>query len=1142
MKKNRCCNDVKSLFYQILRKMKLTLLLLFVTVLTGIAADSYSQSTKLTLRLENVRIEDLLNKIENQSQFRFFYNEEINLDKKVSIDVSTETITNILEKIFADKKIHFEIVGRQIILSNSNDSNNISSQQQKNISGKVTDSSGGALPGVSVVLKGTTTGTITDANGKYSISNVPANAILQFSFVGMKTLEIQAGNKTSINAVLTEENIGIEEVVAIGYGSQKKRDVTGSVATVDVIKIKDIPVSNPAQALAGQMPGVVVQQVNGSPGSDPVIRIRGIGSLSAGNSPLIVVDGVPLSNGSNFNSINNADIETLDVLKDAASASIYGSRAANGVIIIKTKRGKSGAPRFEFNSYGGVESLGKKIDLLNAKDFAEFSADAFKNAGLAVPAIYTQPEKWADTDWQDVIYQKAGVQSYQLSASGGSEKINYSISGSYFNQEGLLKYTWYNRLNLRANIDAKVSKNVKMGTSFSTAYVTQKSTVASGQVSNQDGVFPVIANAIVMSPMLPVKLPNGDYAQYSNVPEYAAIPQLYKNFWNPVAVLENYDKRNYSPRILGSLYAEWEVIKGLKLKSFGGAEFNFNRTNIFVQGNFPSNISASANVNNPINAAIRSTQSNGTELNWTWENTADYTKTFGNDHRLNVVAGYGSYKNTYEGDNLNGNPGSFSSSFVPYIAGSTDIRATVYKGANTLTSVFGRAIYSYRDKYILVGSLRKDGSSRFGKDNQYATFPAISAAWRVSQEKFMENISWLSELKMRVSYGETGNNNIGDYTAVPGLGTDNYVYGTGTQTRLTGVSPFNIANAALTWEINRQTDIGLEFGLFKDRIYVIADAYNRNTEGLLYNVPIPAIVGIASSFTTNLGNINNKGLELGIKSTNLTGKFAWTTNVNFSLNRNKVISLQNGLPIYQQLIYGWPTGSRLQEGRPLGDFYGFKAIGVYMNQADLDASPKWSAGSGVGDVKYADLNKDGKIDSNDQTFLGNPQPKFTYGITNTFSYKGFDLSILLQGVQGALLANGLYRFPDRFAPTPEQFGVARNRWRSPENPGDGVTPRASAVANQGGISEFNSRYVFNASFLRVKNITLAYTIPANYINKTGLQSIRLYVGLQNFFTITKYPFYNPETNEGGEGVQVMGYDQGTYPLSKSVNIGLNVGF
>lgn len=1026
--------------------------------------------------------------------------------------------------------------------------------QNITVKGTVTDAKGGPLVGVAVKVKDSKTGAMTNTSGAYTIAVPNKQAVLVFSYISYVTAE-QVASSPILNVVLKDDITTLNDVVIVGYGEQQKKLISTAISSVSAKQIEDRLVATPAEALAGQVAGVNIAQVSGDPGSAPIIQVRGIGSISAGNSPLFVVDGYPLNNADNFNQINPADIQSIDVLKDAAAAAIYGSRGGNGIIIVTTKKGTPGITKFNFTASTGFQNVAKRTDVLSRDEYIDYLTDAFKNGGKAIPTTYNDPDNQntnANTDWQDQIFRTGMQGNYALSASGGTNKLKFNITGSYYTQEGIIKATNFNRYTLRANIEAELTKKLSLSFNVAPSYTINDQTATGGGLNNAtingiganpSGVGGTVLSALLQPPTLPVKFTNGDYSNIQAI-QSSATQVFNGNPFNPLAVLDLYKDRTSVGRILSSTALNYEIVKGLKFKTSLGFEALQTNRKWYVPATLMSDNAPLANLSNPLIGNIRSRLTTGTNYNWVSENTLSYNKIFNKDHNLALLAGYSWQKNTYNEGSQYGQNGTITNSIVEYPNASGVILGTVAYSANALVSGFGRANYSYQNKYLFSASIRSDGSSRFGSNNKYAVFPAFSAAWRVSEEKFLKDHAYISELKLRGSYGVTGNNNIGDYSWQSYAQQINYIFGANNGTQTFGFAPSGFENKDLTWETNKQVDFGLELGLFKDRIYFTADVYRRVTSDLLFAKDVPLTMGFATSILSNVGEVRNNGLELALKTANLTGKLKWSTDMNIAFTRNKVLSLSDdGAFLGYQAAFGYDNAIRLVPGESMSSFYGYQQIGVYKDAADVAASPKWvSGGSNPGDLKYEDVNGDGKIDANDITNIGSPLPKFTYGITNKFNYKSFEFSFLLQGAYGNKIFNASDRYVNTYNGSFNVRSNAVNRWRSADEPGDGMTPRASTTILSS-VQVASSRNIFDGSYLRVRNVMLAYSVPSAILKKVKLSNARIYLAGENLYTFTNYFGYNPEVNVWyGASQPRFGVDQGTYPVARTFSLGLNIGF
>ncbi|MBS1564124.1 MAG: SusC/RagA family TonB-linked outer membrane protein, partial [Bacteroidetes bacterium] len=905
------------------------------------------------------------------------------------------------------------------------------------------------------------------------------------------------------------------------------------------------------EAMVGLVPGADISVPTGEPGSAPVTRIRGIGSVGAGNSPLYVVDGYPLNSADNFNQVSPQDIQSIQVLKDAAACAIYGSRGGNGIILVTTKRGASGRTRFNFNAYTGFQQVSKKVKLLDGMQFVSFLKDAYAASGTVLPTSYADTViSYNNTDWQDQIFRSGLQSNYQLSASGGSDLAKYYIAGSYFKQEGIVKGSASDRFALRANYDAKLSNKVRLGLSLAPSFNRLDTKPISGTFNGSmitgggaSTVGAIVTDALLIVPTMPTRIANGDYAQYNNAGTLMSI-----NIYNPIATIDLYQDHTNSFRGLGLSYLEWEIIHGLTFKTSFGGEILSSRRNWYIPATLATASATTANLSNPLLSGLNSMQTNNTSYNWVWENTLNYVRTIARDHKINAIVGYASQRNSTEGSNVFGQAGTYTNTAIDYVTAAGQIFGSANYGANALVSVFGRLNYNYRDKYLLSAAVRTDGSSRFGSDNRYATFPSVSAAWRISEENFMRSMTAVSELKIRASYGVTGNNDIGDFSWQSYETAANYAFGANAGTRVYGFVPNSVAIKNLTWETNKQVDAGIELGLFRNRIYLTADAYQRNTTNLLLNRNVPAVTGFTTRVLNNVGEVQNRGLEFAVTSQNLTGKLKWATTANISFNSNKVVALaSDNDQILFDAVFGYTSSIRVLKGKPLGSFYGYRQTGVYMSAADVAASPKWSTGSVPGDIKYEDVSgaggkPDGKIDANDITYLGNALPKYIFGLTNSFSYQNFQLNFTLQGRVGGQVLNGAMRYVYNFYGKVNGPVSLADRWRSEAEPGDGWTPRAVNGA-PASLTAFSSHELFDASFLRIRTVSLRYNAGKNLVKKLKLQSAGIYVTAQNLYTFAKYFGYNPEANIYGNTTNpTYGVDQGAYPVARSLTAGVSIGF
>lgn len=1158
-------NNRWTLFlYQCLKRTGLPLLLLVTFAGISLARSGLAQEVlhqPVSLNVENQDLKAVLNELSRAARIKFTYVPQvIAVENKVTLKAQHERLDVVLDRLLTPLHISYQVSGQYIVLrkqtsqsSTSNPNQPFETPADRTITGTVTDEKGEAIPGVSVLLKGTQRGTVTDPQGSFRLAVPDESAVLLFSFVGYKSQEIPVGSQTQLSVQLLNDETSLSEVVVVGYGTVRRADVTAAIASVPMNELKDMPVSNAATALQGKIAGVIVQQNNGTPGSTPAIKVRGFGSISAGNTPLIVVDG-NIVDPNVFSLLNSNDIESIDVLKDASSAAIYGSKGSNGVILVTTKGGKIGKTRLNLDVFTGVQEVTKKLDVLTSQQFAEFGKEASNNAYLdnvpgasindpnpARPSSYLRYRyprgeifPWLNFDdpaavaalpdyrYQDLIFRKARISNYQLSVSGGTDKVRYLVSGGYLSQDGIIKKSSLDRYTIRANVDVSVTPKLKVGLTLNPSYKSQQEVQSNGHWADNG----IINSALSAMPFAPIYAADG--ITYSSQTALAA-PYNYPGITNPVANINEYNSRYTQTNLLGNSYLEYAFLKDLKYRASANLTYSGYRRNAYRTSRIPLNQLL------PPNLAV-GTIASDQSISWLFNQIVNYNKTFREVHSLDLLVGMESTRLNYE--NSDGSASAYANDLVETLnasAGGATSRVSSSARQNASISYFARVNYSYMGKYLANVSVRRDGSSIFGSQNRWGTFPAASLAWRINQENFLKNVSQLSEAKLRLSYGLSGNNAFNNfYPYVATLNSDNYSFN---NNLVNGLVPASLANTQLGWEKNQQLDAGLDLGIFSNRIYLVVDYYQRITRDLLLSVNVPSVSGFTTA-TKNIGKMENKGWEFGLNTRNLTGSLTWNTSANVSFNRNKVLALgPTGDPIKSSSGIGETNITQI--GSPIGSFYGYRQIGIFNNQADLDAYPH-DATSRPGDVKYEDVNKDGKITADDRTLIGNNQPDFIYSLTNTFSYKGFDLSIALQGTQGGQVLNLSRRFFENLEGNANQITTVLSRWRSPNDPGNGVTPRANARTT-GNNNAVSSRWVEDGSYLRIQNVSIGYQLPKPWLDRIGLEQARLYVSGQNLHTWTKYLNYNPEVSNY-EGPLTGGVDYGYYPLARTVTIGLNLGF
>ncbi|MHA4740228.1 SusC/RagA family TonB-linked outer membrane protein [Dyadobacter sp. MSC1_007] len=1027
----------------------------------------------------------------------------------------------------------------------------------RTIKGRITDDSGAGLPGVSIVLKSTTTGTVSDADGNYSLTVPNSGGTLIFSSVGYLTQEVPLGAATSVNIKLATDSKALAEIVVVGYGSQLKKEITGAVQTVKSEELKDIPVSQVTQKLQGRLAGVQINQTTGKPGQGMSVRIRGQVSVTAGSDPLYVIDGFPITG--TIGQMNPDEIEDITILKDAASTSLYGSRAANGVVLITTKRGKAGQTSVGFNAYYGFQKVPQKgrIEMLTAEEFAQFKKEMFEDENKVVPAEFQNPSQYAgkDNDWYDALLRTAPIQSYNLTISSNKENMRTSLVAGVFNQKGVVINNNYKRYSLRMNTEYDVSSKVKIGFNVAPQFVYDNTPRTDG-----DRGTGVLFNALHTWPVMPIRDANGQLTKFNTFPGSTGNIFNYPNWVRAAEELTNETKIN---KLLGNTYLQYTPIKGLTLKSTLNVEMESNKFFFFN----PSTATSAINV--PIPTTAVSIRQNFQNFSWLNENLATYNHSFNGNHNFELLGGFTQQKFRQEFDRVTAN--TYTDDRLPTIQGALNIdRAGAFNvngisGSNTfngvnawsLMSYISRLTYNYKGKYLFTAAVRADGSSRFGSENRWGTFPSLSAGWVVSDENFLQSVRQVSFAKLRASYGVIGNNNIGNYTQYALINnTTNAVFGSNVAT---GANVTSLSNANLGWETTKQFDMGLDLGLFNDRIQFIYDFYTKRTTNLLYAVQVPQEAGF-TNYNDNIGEIKFWGHEFSFTSRNLDGRLKWTTNANISFNRNKVMELAPGI----DRVYG--SFHITQVGQPFGQFYGLVKEGFYMSKEELATSPIIPGRSAVGTIKLKDVNGDGVItnggDKDDRTIIGSPFPKFTYGLTNTFSYKNWDMSITGSGSYGNqlwvrhlystanldgvfnMVAGAKDRFRVKNGPNPIT-GVQEAQ--TVITPGKGMYGATNNGGNYTGIERdwASSHFLADASYFTLKNITLGYNLGA--VNKF-FKSARLYASIQQVYVFTKYwggP--NPETSAQGDGQGdggnlSQGIDLSNYPVPRTWTLGVNLNF
>jgi len=1032
---------------------------------------------------------------------------------------------------------------------------------QQNVSGRVVDESNEPIVGVSILVEGTSNSTYTDNNGAFELTNVVDGSVLVFSHLSFYPLKHTVEQRLGILIQLQEDLNALDAVVIVGYGTQKRSDLTGAISSINEKTISESGVINIDQVLQGRVAGVQLQQNSGMPGASNSVRIRGISSLSASTEPIYVIDGVVIEGGStdgstNTNalaSINPADIVSVDVLKDASATAIYGSRASNGVIVITTRRGKAGSSTLSYHGYTGMQQIPKKMDVLNLRQYAEHR-NTLADANISTPNnSFIRPDLLGEgTDWQDELFNNAQMNNHNISIYGGTENNTYALGAGYLKQDGIAEGSGFKRLTLTGNFDSQVKSYLKAGINFAFNQLDQNLTV-----SDQS----LVSIALRTTPNVPVRNADGSFA--------ASDEQFMPT--NPMAMAMLIDNGMESYGIRGNTYLSADILTGLNFKTEVAFDYNTRNSNRFQPTYY---LSATQFQDN--NEGTYSKQFNKF---WTWRNILNYEKTFGL-HSINAMLGQEMQKSAWEF--LGGSRTGYTTN------GSTDLSlgdATTaanigYSGANSILSEFGRLFYSYNDRYLLTTTLRRDQSSKFAPQNRTGWFPSAAFAWKLSSEDFLTNNQTINNLKLRLGWGLVGNQNIPDNYAY--LAT----YGTATTNWGTGLIASNTPNENLKWESTNSVNLGIDLGLWQDRVNFTVDFYHKRTENLLLQASLPVYAGTSGTGSSsrpwvNLGSLQNKGFEMALTTTNFNKEqFQWRTNFVFSMNRNKVLSINTQTGTDSRTIesssYGVndsPIINQTVVGQPIGQFYGYQIIGrfeqatdfYYKNKAgDVLRMPVMfnlpideQTGVWIGDYIYKDVNEDGLIDEKDRTFIGNPEPKFTFGLGNTFNYNNWDLSVFLVGSYG----NDVINYSRRFLENPRRnisnlytkaLDYARLELIDPNGPndyrnvriagGDGDMSRLALGQQTSNYNyAFSDRYIEDGSFLRIQNVSLSYNFSTKWLDKIKIQNLKVYANVQNLYTFTNYSGYDPEIGISySGGNQLYGVDNGRYPAPRIYTLGLNL--
>ncbi len=1102
---------------QLFTIMKTFIFLLCTTVFSLNSEKSFSQE-KVTIDMDKtISVEEVFSIIHAQTNYRFLYPQDLFVNApKVQLKKGVIKVSKLLNQSFSGSHIHFElsknntiiIKEKPVIISKSNEKN-----QSVQITGNVNDTGGQPLPGANILEKGTTNGTQTDFDGKFSLDVSSGNAVIVVSYIGFLTKEIAVNNRTSITITLQEDTAKLDEIVVVGYGTQSRVKLTNAVSSIKAAELVGGSVASFDQALAGQLAGVEITQNSGSPGGASDIKIRGVGTLTAGTRPLIVIDGFP-SESLSVSSINPNSIASIDILKDAASAAIYGSRGSNGVILITTKKGKRGDVKYTYDGYSGFQAVSKTVDLQDAYAFGRQVAEARANRGKS-PLAHYQPyvigyKGLTNTNWQDEIFRVAAISDNNFTVSGATDKINFFVSGGYFNQDGIVLGSDYERFNFRANLNFDISEKLKVGVKVAPSY-SRANRISTGDHKGNG----VVISALLANPTFSPYTSDGSLNLSSDM-LLAARVNGQATVENPVALaLLNENKRSIFS-LLSNAFIEYELFDGLIAKSYGGINYSSSDRNSFS----PDTVGA-------YSVAVDDKKATASESytkvrNWVAENTLSYTKKIDDVHNLNVLLGH-----TYQTeDTETTRPKSLPSNEPTIVNGVTISSYPLFEEKWTLISYLARVNYDYNDKYILGASVRRDGSSRFGVNTKWGWFPSVSGAWRISEEDFFKN-SVVNEAKLRASWGVTGNNSIPNYGSIALVAPRNY----GTTD---GTAPITSPNENLSWEQTSTFDIGLDVGLFDNKLSFTADYYNAITNDLLLKVPVPAHSGYTSSLR-NIGKVQNTGFEFAIKISKIKlGNVKWSSSFNISTNKNEVLALG---PDQDRILSGFHV---TEVGETLGSFYLYNKIGVFETQEQIDNAPTQPE-QGLGDYIFEDIDGDGKITSADKSIQGDFFPDYTFGFTNTFKYKNLSLKFLIQGKQGYEIFNGTSFFIRNLEGWSNGHASINNHY-TPGSTGAEFGHPGKHVKTY----ENSNLLLEDGSYIRLRKVSLGYTFPKEYLKNTFLDKLKIYVSAKNLFTITNYSGFNPEvrsTNKSfNSSALTPGFDYGAYPVEKSVVLGINLSF
>lgn len=1099
---------------QIFRIMRISTFLLMVCVFCSYAGNAHSQNAKVSIHMNNVKLDKILNEIENQTDYLFIYNNQVDINKITSVKVKNEAVAQVLDRILSGTGINYELEGTHIILTTEAIKDLHAQQQAKTVTGTVTDVSGEPIIGANIRIKGTTTGTITDIDGNFSIEAKP-QSVIEVSYIGYLTQETVINNQKSIRFLLKEDTKTLDEVVVIGYGVQKKADLTGSVANINTEKLNTQSNANIGQALQGKIAGVDIVSQGGAPGSGTRIMVRGIGTLNNA-SPLYIVDGMYMNS---IDHINPNDIASIDVLKDASSAAIYGSRAANGVIIVTTKEGSNteGKPIIDLSVNLGISTASKFLDMLDAKGWAEVTTIARQAIGKPALDMATDLANKPDNDWQDIMFRPALMQNYNLSVKGGGKYSTYYTGLGYFNQDGIVKGTNYQRYNIQSKNDYKRGI-FSAGTNLIISFSHDKPL----HQELRGGMIGTILQSVPTLEKYDDTREGGYGGTYGDV----------VNIPHPLAIIDDniMDRYNENVKIFANLYAQIELFKGLKYKLNLTPDFSFERYKNYLN-KYDFGLAT--------NSITQLTERQRRRRNILVENLLTFDRTFG-EHKISALAGYTYQDSRFRHIQAYGE--GLPQGLEEIDAATTNRSNEGNSWRSVLTSILGRVFYSYQNKYLFTATIRRDGSSKFGKNNRYGYFPSFSLGWNVAEEKFMENVHWLDQLKLRGGYGVLGNQEIDNYQYSSTITTGiNYPDGNGGL--LQGAFPKNFANPDIKWEETAMTNVGIDFMAFNNRLSLTADYYVKNTKDILLTVPIPISSGGANDPIRNAGKIRNNGFEFNLGWMDQPNPdISYGINLIGSFNKNKVIAMGSesgsikGGSTNQNI-----TTSETKAGYPIGGYWLISTAGYFNSQEEVDAyakdGKKIQPAAEPGDIKFVDANNDGVINDDDRVFQGSPFPDFTFALNGNMRYKNFDLSIGLQGVLGNKIYNATRQTLEDVTKGSNFLASCLDYW-TPENK-NASHPRLTWDDPNRNTRAESDRYLENGSYLRLRSVQLGYTFPQTWF-KGAIQHARVYINAENLFTITSYSGYSPDVN--ADNANYRGFDNFIYPTNRTFMLGLNVTF